>query len=84
MSSHPVNPTWSPGMHASVPHPCQNERKAAVTSGHPRTLRTASELGACRLTLACNDLLSGRSALSEWENLSRSVTQGLRCLDGLQ
>jgi integrase len=33
-----------------VPHPCQNERKITVISGHLRALRTAWDLGACRLT----------------------------------
>ena len=33
-----------------VPHPCQNERKTAVASGHSRTPRTASDLGSGRLT----------------------------------
>lgn len=31
-------------------HPCQNERKTTVINGHPRALRTASDLGACKLT----------------------------------
>ena len=35
-----------------VPHPCQNERETAVTSGHPRIMRTTSDLDARRLTPA--------------------------------
>jgi hypothetical protein len=37
-------------MATAVPCPCQNGRKTAVTSGHPRALRTVSDLGMCRLT----------------------------------
>lgn len=33
-----------------MPHPCQNRRETAVTSGQPQTLRTASDLGMSRLT----------------------------------
>jgi hypothetical protein len=33
-----------------VPHPCQNERQTAATSGHPRTPRMASDLDMRRLT----------------------------------
>jgi hypothetical protein len=34
----------------SVPHPCQNRRKTAVTSGQPRAPRTASDLHMGRVT----------------------------------
>jgi hypothetical protein len=37
-------------MAAAVPRPCQNGRKTAVISGHPRASRTASDLGKRRLT----------------------------------
>jgi hypothetical protein len=33
-----------------VPQPCQNGRETAVTGGHPRAPRMASDLGTRRLT----------------------------------
>lgn len=35
-----------------VPRSCKNRRKTAVSSGHPRVLRTTSNLGTCKLTPA--------------------------------
>ena len=37
-------------MATAVPYPCQNGRKTAVIRSHSRALRTASDLGKCRLT----------------------------------
>jgi len=39
--------TW---LRAVMPRACQNRRRTAVTSGHPRTPRTASDLGTGTLT----------------------------------
>ncbi len=40
----------SVAMSTPVPHLCQNGRKTAVASGHPRVIRTASDPGMRRLT----------------------------------